>query len=314
MLTGELAFGFLILNQPLLVEAFHTFPGLNNPHNTVKYAIKKLLDMNDQKAGDLFKVLLKQKRTLRSRSLRLKEILLKCEWDVVECCDGVSMVAKPSVHLGTTSNLKLHLKLNDSNIRETILKSIGLCINSGSWTGIPGYYRLTFALEDGVFEKVGLHETRWLTTCDQEREVWNVKRDNGLQYKELIETTEALERFKKDYKSSDNLTTENKNRCSNLNLNSVSFLLENVLRRSSSTIYVIALLASGQSSTITDTYSGQYIMQGFLNLKMKMWVRNLTMRCIAIIPSPIVSIIARSSEVGQLIIVASVRSPTSLFK
>ncbi|KAF6139621.1 hypothetical protein GIB67_033625 [Kingdonia uniflora] len=153
MLTGGLAFGFLVLNQPLLVEAFHTFPGLSKPHSTVKYAIKKLLDMNDQKAGDLFEALLEQKRTLRSRSLRLKEILLKCGWDVVECCGGVSMVAKPSVYLGTTSNLKLHLKLNDSNIRETILKSTGLCINSGSWTGIPGYCRFTFALEDGVFEK-----------------------------------------------------------------------------------------------------------------------------------------------------------------
>ncbi|KAF6170568.1 hypothetical protein GIB67_031976 [Kingdonia uniflora] len=109
-----------------------------------------------------------------------------------------------------------------------------------------------------------------------------------------------------DVCSSDNLTTENKNRCSNLNLNSASFLLENVLRRSSSTIYAIALLASGQSSTITGTYAGQYIMQGFLNLKMKMWVRNLMTRCIAIIPSLIVSIIAGSSGAGQLIIVASI--------
>ncbi|KAF6135457.1 hypothetical protein GIB67_015310 [Kingdonia uniflora] len=43
---------------------------------------------------------------------------------------------------------------------------------------------------------------------------------------------------------SDNLTSENKNRCSNLNLNSATFLLKNDLRRSSSTIYAIALLAS----------------------------------------------------------------------
>ncbi|KAF6137587.1 hypothetical protein GIB67_031866 [Kingdonia uniflora] len=35
MLTGGLAFGFLVLNQPLLVEAFHTFPGLSKPHSTV---------------------------------------------------------------------------------------------------------------------------------------------------------------------------------------------------------------------------------------------------------------------------------------
>ncbi|KAF6140712.1 hypothetical protein GIB67_035139 [Kingdonia uniflora] len=153
MLIDRLAFGFMVLNQPLLVEAFHTFPGLSKPHNTVKYAIKKLLDMNDQKVGGPFETLLEQKRIQRSRLLRLMEILLKCGWDAVECCGSVSMVAKTSVHLGTTSNLKLYLKLSDSNIRETFLKSTGLCINSDSWIGIPAYCRLMFALEDGVFEK-----------------------------------------------------------------------------------------------------------------------------------------------------------------
>ncbi|KAF6148303.1 hypothetical protein GIB67_025522 [Kingdonia uniflora] len=102
-------------------EAFRSFPGLSIPHSTVKYAIKKLLDMNDQKAGDLFEALLEQKKRLRSKSLRLKEILLKYGWDVVECCGSVSMVAKPFFHLGTTSNLKLHLKVTDSNMREAIL-------------------------------------------------------------------------------------------------------------------------------------------------------------------------------------------------
>ncbi|KAH7834722.1 hypothetical protein Vadar_018964 [Vaccinium darrowii] len=53
--------------------------------------------------------------------------------------------------------------------------------------------------------------------------------------------------------------------CNNITLNSASFLLRNVLHKSSSTIYGIALLASGQSSTITCTYAGQFIMQvGFL--------------------------------------------------
>ncbi|KAF6176609.1 hypothetical protein GIB67_034471, partial [Kingdonia uniflora] len=60
-----------------------------------------------------------------------------------------------------------------------------------------------------------------------------------------------------DVCSSDNLTTENKNQCSNLNLNSASFLLENVLRRSSLTIYVIVIPASGQSSTITGAFESK---------------------------------------------------------
>ncbi|KAH6832773.1 NRAMP metal ion transporter 6 [Perilla frutescens var. hirtella] len=103
----------------------------------------------------------------------------------------------------------------------------------------------------------------------------------------------------------DDLSTENADSCSDLTLNSASFLLKNVLGKSSSTVYAIALLASGQSSTITGTYAGQFIMQGFLELKMRKWLRNLITRCIAITPSLIVSIIGGSSGAGRLIIIAS---------
>ncbi|PSS00133.1 Metal transporter Nramp5 like [Actinidia chinensis var. chinensis] len=105
--------------------------------------------------------------------------------------------------------------------------------------------------------------------------------------------------------SAKNLAHNDADRCSDLTLNSASFLLKNVLGKSSSTFYAVALLASGQSSTITGTYAGQYIMQGFLDLKMKKWVRNLMTRCIAITPSLIVSIIGGSSGAGRLIIIAS---------
>ncbi|KAJ9673555.1 hypothetical protein PVL29_023242 [Vitis rotundifolia] len=105
--------------------------------------------------------------------------------------------------------------------------------------------------------------------------------------------------------SVNNLSKENMDQCRDLNLNSASFLLKNVLGGSSKVVYAIALFASGQSSTITGTYAGQYIMQGFLNLKMKKWLRNLITRCIAITPSLIVSIISGSAGAGRLIIIAS---------
>ncbi|XP_068312501.1 metal transporter Nramp6.1-like [Pyrus communis] len=63
--------------------------------------------------------------------------------------------------------------------------------------------------------------------------------------------------------------------------------------------------ASGQSSTITGTYAGQFVMQGFLDITMNKWARNLLTRCIAITPSLIVSIIGGSSGAGRLIIIAS---------
>ncbi|CAK9168737.1 unnamed protein product [Ilex paraguariensis] len=105
--------------------------------------------------------------------------------------------------------------------------------------------------------------------------------------------------------SAQTLSNDNADRCNNLNLNSASFLLKNVLGKSSSKVYAIALLASGQSSTITGTYAGQYIMQGFLDIKMRKWMRNLMTRLIAISPSLVVSIIGGSSGAGRLIIIAS---------
>ncbi|XP_028760498.1 metal transporter Nramp3 [Neltuma alba] len=61
-------------------------------------------------------------------------------------------------------------------------------------------------------------------------------------------------------------------------------------------IWGIGLLAAGQSSTITGTYAGQFIMGGFLNLRLKKWVRALITRSCAIIPTMIVALVFNSSE------------------
>ncbi|XP_028757574.1 metal transporter Nramp5-like isoform X2 [Neltuma alba] len=105
--------------------------------------------------------------------------------------------------------------------------------------------------------------------------------------------------------SANNLSAGDIEKCDDLSLDSASFLLKNVLGRSSSTVYAIALLASGQSSTITGTYAGQYIMQGFLDLRMKKWMRNLMTRSVAIVPSLVVAVISGSSGASRLIIISS---------
>lgn len=165
MLTGGLTCGFLVLNQPLLIDAFYSFPGLSKPHSTVKYTVKKLLGLREQKAGGLLDAVAEHKRILCSRAKRLKQTLESCGWEVLESHAGVSMVAKPSAYLNKVIKLKhpskdggsaetttaYEIKINDSNIREAILRATGLGINSASWTGIPGYCRFTFALEDSEF-------------------------------------------------------------------------------------------------------------------------------------------------------------------
>ncbi|KAM7507154.1 hypothetical protein LguiA_017607 [Lonicera macranthoides] len=61
-------------------------------------------------------------------------------------------------------------------------------------------------------------------------------------------------------------------------------------------IWAIGLLAAGQSSTITGTYAGQFIMGGFLNLRLKKWMRALITRSFAIIPTLMVALIFDTSE------------------
>ncbi|KAI7756174.1 hypothetical protein M8C21_017448, partial [Ambrosia artemisiifolia] len=61
-------------------------------------------------------------------------------------------------------------------------------------------------------------------------------------------------------------------------------------------IWGIGLLAAGQSSTITGTYAGQFIMGGFLNLRLKKWLRALITRSCAIVPTMIVAVVFNKSE------------------
>ncbi|OEL36242.1 Metal transporter Nramp6 [Dichanthelium oligosanthes] len=61
-------------------------------------------------------------------------------------------------------------------------------------------------------------------------------------------------------------------------------------------IWGIGLLAAGQSSTITGTYAGQFIMGGFLNLRLKKWVRALITRSFAIVPTIVVALFFDASD------------------
>ncbi|KAJ7950918.1 Metal transporter [Quillaja saponaria] len=61
-------------------------------------------------------------------------------------------------------------------------------------------------------------------------------------------------------------------------------------------IWGIGLLAAGQSSTITGTYAGQFIMGGFLDLPVKTWIRSLITRSFAIVPTMIVAVVFNTSE------------------
>ena len=73
-----------------------------------------------------------------------------------------------------------------------------------------------------------------------------------------------------------------------------------------STLFAVALLASGQNSTITATLAGQIILEGFLNIKMKPWIRRLMTRALAIIPAVCVAVIYGNSGLSNLLIASQV--------
>jgi manganese transport protein len=73
-----------------------------------------------------------------------------------------------------------------------------------------------------------------------------------------------------------------------------------------STLFAVALLASGQNSTITGTLAGQIVMEGFLNIRLPAWLRRLITRLIAIVPAVIVTAMYGEHGAGGLLILSQV--------
>jgi manganese transport protein len=73
-----------------------------------------------------------------------------------------------------------------------------------------------------------------------------------------------------------------------------------------STLFAVALLASGQSSTLTATLAGQIVMEGFLHIRLKPWLRRLITRLLAIIPALITIIWFGEDSTGGLLVLSQV--------
>jgi len=84
-----------------------------------------------------------------------------------------------------------------------------------------------------------------------------------------------------------------------------------------STLFAVALLASGQSSTITGTLAGQVVMEGFMHWRIKPWVRRLITRALAILPAVLIIGIRGDSSVTDLLtlsqVVLALQLPLAMF-
>ena len=73
-----------------------------------------------------------------------------------------------------------------------------------------------------------------------------------------------------------------------------------------STLFAVALLASGQNSTLTGTLAGQIVMEGFLQIRLRPWMRRLLTRLLAVVPAATVAGLSGERGVGQLLIFSQV--------
>lgn len=83
-------------------------------------------------------------------------------------------------------------------------------------------------------------------------------------------------------------------------------LLEGIFGTLAPTLFAIALIAAGQSSTITGTLAGQIVMEGYLNLRISPWVRRLVTRLIAVLPAVFTILYFGENKLGELLILSQV--------
>ncbi len=84
--------------------------------------------------------------------------------------------------------------------------------------------------------------------------------------------------------------------CGEVGLFNAGSVLQGLIGGAAEYVWAIGILAAGQAATMTGTFAGEYVMQGFLDLKMKRWMRVLVTRATALIPSLAVTLVAQSSS------------------
>ena len=76
--------------------------------------------------------------------------------------------------------------------------------------------------------------------------------------------------------------------------------------KAASAVFALALLASGLNSTLTGTLAGQIVMEGFLHIRLRPWIRRLITRLIAIVPAVIVAAVYGESGTAKLLLLSQV--------
>lgn len=149
--AGGLRFGFATTQDEELTKAFEHYV-VDQPHTTIKYTVKKLYHLLNEKNDSLLNDLKQQQQSLKERYAKLNAVLQSLGWKVLPPEGGLFLVAKPEKYLGKKLVVNgKEIVISSSSINEALFYSVGLLINNDVWTGIPGYCRFVLSVEDEVF-------------------------------------------------------------------------------------------------------------------------------------------------------------------
>lgn len=81
--------------------------------------------------------------------------------------------------------------------------------------------------------------------------------------------------------------------CQGIGLSQAGSAMSEMLGGYAEIVWAVGLLAAGQSSTMTGTYAGQFVMEGFLNLRLSPWKRVALTRCVALVPALVVAMLSQ---------------------
>lgn len=151
--AGGLRAGYGVTADAEVLQAWRR-PSLDQPHPTLRFALKRVYAQLLAREPELVAELESQRRLLRERGERLAETLRRCGWDPLPPQGGLFLTATPSRIVGKTHGgpgAAKGMLVTMENVADALRERAGVIVNSPGWTGIPGYFRFVLSVTEAEF-------------------------------------------------------------------------------------------------------------------------------------------------------------------
>ncbi len=144
---GGLRFGYALTSDIEMIGALQN-SAIAEPHSTLRYAFRRLLEAQLDEDPLLLKEMSRQKIELKDRATKLADVLNRNGWKVLTPQGGLFLVAKPTTILNRQYNGTL---VSEENLASLLRQHGGVSINPPKWTGIPHYFRFVLSMQSEEF-------------------------------------------------------------------------------------------------------------------------------------------------------------------